>query len=65
MYLKGFVDNADPKVTEGSKTRLEDLKQDWTVYRKERDAIVDNEMEAYNAKYRELDFPAIIIKEDR
>ena len=65
MYLKGFVDNADPKVTEGSKTRLEDLKQDWTVYRKERDAIVDNEMEAYNAKYRELDIPAIIIKEDR
>jgi hypothetical protein len=64
MYLKGFIDNADPKVTQGAKSRLEDLKGDWEVYRKERDAIIENEMEAYNSKYRELSIPAIILKED-
>ena len=63
MYLKGFVDNADPKVTEGAKRRHEDLEKDWSVYQKERDAIVKNEMGSYNAKYRDLDIPAIIIEE--
>jgi photosystem II stability/assembly factor-like uncharacterized protein len=64
MYLKGFIDNADPKVTEGAKSRLQDLKTDWNVYQKERDAIIDNEMKAYNAKYRQLGIPAIILDEE-
>ena len=64
MYLKGFIDNADPKVTEGAKSRLQDLKSDWNVYRNERDAIIDNEMKAYNAKYRQLGIPAIILNEE-
>jgi hypothetical protein len=64
MYLKGFIDNADPKVTEGAKSRLQDLKTDWNVYRKERDAIIDNEMKAYNAKFRQLGIPAIILDEE-
>jgi photosystem II stability/assembly factor-like uncharacterized protein len=63
MYLKGFVDNADPKVTQGARKRYEDLRKDWGVYQKERDAIVNNEMKAYNSKFRELNLPAIILEE--
>ena len=65
MYLRGFVDNADPEITQGARQRFQDLQEDWRVYSNERDAIVKNEMAAYNSKFRELNLPAILIhKED-
>ncbi|WP_430965434.1 VPS10 domain-containing protein [Spongiimicrobium sp. 2-473A-2-J] len=63
MYLKGFVDTAEPKVTEGAKERLKDLLADWAVYEKERDAIVSKEMAAYNQLFKALELPAILLKE--
>ncbi|MEK6152409.1 glycosyl hydrolase [Flavobacteriaceae bacterium 3-367] len=63
MYLKGFVDTAEPKVTEGAKERLKDLLADWAVYEKERDAIVSKEMAAYNQLFKTLELPAILLKE--
>jgi hypothetical protein len=38
------------------------LKKDWQVYANERKAIVNDEMKAYNAMYKELSIPALIIK---
>ncbi len=63
MYLRGFIDNADPELTQGARERFKDLKDDWKVYSEERDAIVKNEMTGYNAKYKELNLPAIILEE--
>ena len=65
MYLKGIIDNADPKVTEGSRKRYEDLGKEWAVYREERENLIDKEMKAYNDKFRELNIPAIILKDER
>ncbi|MGB5818474.1 MAG: glycosyl hydrolase [Saonia sp.] len=62
MYLKGFIDAAEPKVTQGAKERLNDLLADWKVYENEHNAIVNTEMSAYNALYKELGFEAIIMK---
>jgi photosystem II stability/assembly factor-like uncharacterized protein len=63
MYLRGFIDNADPELTQGAKQRFNDLQQDWKVYSDERDAIVRSEMAGYNARYKELGIPAIILEE--
>jgi len=63
MHLKGFVDNSDPKVTQGSKQRLADLLADWKTYENEKKAIVNTEMAAYNKMYTDLRLPALILKE--
>ena len=63
IFLKGSLDAADPKVTEGSKVRLQDLLADWEVYQDERDAIIDTEMKSYNEMYRSLNIPALILKD--
>jgi len=63
LFLKESLDASDPKVTKGSKVRLQDLLKDWKVYQDERDAIIDTEMKAYNAQYKALDLPALILKD--
>lgn len=64
MHLKGFVDVAEPKVTEGAKERLRDLLAQWKTYEDEKNAIVDDGMQAYNQLYKSLDIPAIILPEN-
>ncbi|NOY47237.1 MAG: glycosyl hydrolase, partial [Chlorobi bacterium] len=63
MHLKGYVDVAEPKVTNGVKERLQDLLADWNVYKDERNTIINVEMLNYNTLYKELGLPAIIIKD--
>ncbi len=63
LHLKGYLDEADPKVTDGSKQRLQDLLKDWQVYKNERDAIINTEMKTYNALYKMLGIPALILKD--
>lgn len=62
MHLKGFVDVAEPKVTEGVKERLRDLLAEWKTFSDERDAIINTEMNDYNKQFKNLNIPAIIIK---
>ncbi len=61
MHLKSFAGSAHPKVTTGSKQRLKDLVAEWKSFQEERNAIVDTEMAAYNALFKSLDLPAIIL----
>ena len=64
MHLKGFVDVAEPKVTEGAKERLKDLLADWAVYETEKNDIVTTEMQEFNALYKALDLPAILLNKN-
>jgi len=63
MHLKGYIDAAEPKVTQGAKERLKDLLGQWKTFETERDAIISSEMKAYNSLFNELDIPAIILEE--
>ena len=63
LHLKGFIDVDEPKLTQGSKERLQDLMKEWTTFKNERDAIINTEMAAYNKQYKDLNLPAIIIKD--
>ena len=62
IRLKSYIDQPDPKVTQGAKELYKDLMDDWNVYKNERDAIINTEMKAYNTLYRSLDIPALILK---
>lgn len=63
MHLKGFVDTAEPKVTQGAKERLRDLLTEWNAFKRERDQMIDNEMTSFNALFKSLGLPAIIMEE--
>jgi len=63
MHLKGFIDVPEPKLTEGAKERLQDLLNEWRGFKTERDDIINSEMTAYNSLFRQLNLPAIIIKD--
>lgn len=63
IQLMNYIDQADPKVTQGAKERYKDLMEDWKVYADERDAIIDTEMKEYNALFRSLNIPALLIEE--
>jgi hypothetical protein len=62
MYLKSYVDAPLPELTQGAKQRLEDLMGEWNQFAKLRDQVIDEDMKAYNALYRELEIPAIIME---
>ena len=64
MHLKGFVDVAEPKVTQGAKERLQDLLQAWSIYEKEKNAIVEKEMNEFNTMFTSLNIPAIIMSDE-
>ena len=63
IQLKSYIDQANPKVTNGAKERFDDLMNDWQVYKNERDTIINTEMQAYNSLFKTLAFPALILDE--
>ena len=63
IQLKSYIDQANPKVTNGAKERFDDLMKDWQVYKNERDTIINTEMQAYNSLFKTLAIPALILDE--
>ena len=63
INLAGYINQADPKVTDGAKQRLEDLLSAWQRFKTERNTIINGEMSNYNAKFKALNLPALIVKE--
>jgi photosystem II stability/assembly factor-like uncharacterized protein len=63
IQLKSYIDQANPKVTNGAKERFNDLMKDWQVYKNERDTIINTEMQAYNGLFKTLAIPALILDE--
>jgi hypothetical protein len=64
LFLKSFNEGTMPKVSQGSKQRLTDLKRDWNTYEQERNTIINTEMAAFNAMFKELNIPAIILDKE-
>ena len=64
MYLRSFIDVAEPGLTAGARERLKDLTTEWDTLSRERTAIVEGGMAEYNALYRELGLPALILREN-
>ena len=64
MELRSYIDVAEPELTQGAKERLSDLLGTWNSMSRERDAIVNKGMAEYNALYRQLELPALIMEEN-
>jgi hypothetical protein len=65
MYLKGFVDSDDPKVTQGAKDRFQDLMEQWKTNENELNAIIEVDFEAFESLYRSMEVPALVIQETK
>ncbi len=61
MNLKSRVDGAVPAATAGARQRLGDLRSIWSNHLNELNRIIDEEVTGFNAKYKELGLPALIL----
>lgn len=61
FYLRGRLDEHDPRVTQGVKNRLADLDQEWATYKKESTSLLQNEVQAFNELFKKKAIPALII----
>ena len=60
LSLSGNVDSHDPKPTKGSYVRFNDLKAEWDQYSSAMDVLLEG-VDQYNALYKELGLPAVIM----
>ncbi|MDH3709334.1 MAG: glycosyl hydrolase [Cyclobacteriaceae bacterium] len=63
MFLKGYVDNHDPRLTEGARQRMKDLTAQWQQQQQILDNIINEELAAYNSLFREKQVPAVILSD--
>lgn len=63
MHLKGYIEVADPRVTNGAKERLNDLTEQFNDFSQRRDQLINVEMKSFNDLYKSLDLPAVIMKD--
>jgi photosystem II stability/assembly factor-like uncharacterized protein len=61
LFLKEAVDGAEPMVTEGMRSRLQDLLAQWREQRAVMERLVQTELAAFNALYREHGVPAVVV----
>jgi len=63
FVLRGKVDTHHPGITEGVKTRLQDLEAQWASAKKEYQQLMDSQVKAYNQLFRDRNVPALITAE--
>jgi hypothetical protein len=64
MNLKSRVDGAVPAATAGAKLRLADLRSVWSLHQVALQKIISEEVAGFNAKYKEMGLPALILPAD-
>jgi photosystem II stability/assembly factor-like uncharacterized protein len=64
MNLKSRVDGAVPAATAGAKLRLADLRSVWSLHQVALQKIISEEVAGFNAKYKEMGLPALILPTD-
>ncbi len=61
LDLKGRADGLYPKITTGSRQRLNDLNVEWEKHQADMKNIVDGVLSAYGKLYREKEIPVVVI----
>lgn len=61
FVLKNKLDTHDPRVTEGVRSRLTDLEAQWAGHRQTLNQLLEENVPAFNRKYREMEIPALIV----
>ena len=63
LDLSGRSDGMYPRVTEGSKQRLADLRDQWGKHKDQLNKIIEIDLQAFNKLYQEKNIPAVILPE--
>lgn len=63
MFLKSYIDAADPTMTQGARERLKDLKSSWSDSKSVMESLISDDFKSYNDLYREKNIPALIFDE--
>lgn len=61
LDLKNRVDTHDPRVTQGARTRLADLKSEWDDFNQQRQRILKDDIGTFNSLYRQQQLPAVLL----
>ena len=61
MYLKGYIESQNPKLTGGAKLGLEDLNKKWDKEKARLDYILNELLPGYNALFKAYEVPALIL----
>lgn len=59
--LRSRIDSYDPRQTDGARKRSEELLKEWEVLKIEMKEVVEEEIAIFNARYRQLELPALIL----
>jgi hypothetical protein len=63
IFVHGEMNNNVPYVTTGAVDRYEELHNEWLVYKNEMDALLKNDVAAFNALCRSLSIGNVLLPE--
>ena len=61
LFLKGYIDSADPRPTAQALDRLQTLKEEWADQRIEMEFLIKERIGNFNRAYQEAKLPALIV----
>ena len=64
MYLKGYVDTEEPKVTQGARDRYRDLNKTWQKHKDELKKIIEEDFKSFEKNYRAAKVPILNVAID-
>jgi len=59
--LRSRIDSYDPRLTDGARKRSDELLGEWDTLKIEMKEVVEEEIAIFNARYRDLELPALIL----
>ncbi|MEM9849454.1 MAG: glycosyl hydrolase [Bacteroidota bacterium] len=65
MNLKSRADAFFPAPTEGAKARFDDLMTTWKTHKDAMETIIDEDVAAFNAWYKEKALPAVVVPKEK
>lgn len=60
LYVYGILDGTNPPITNGTRQRLSDLQDQWNERQRAMEAIINEDVAAFNAIFDENNIPAVI-----
>jgi hypothetical protein len=61
LYLKGAVASADTRPTDAQMERYQELQEEWLRLKEEMSRLLDEDLAAFNALFRDRDVPAVVV----
>jgi photosystem II stability/assembly factor-like uncharacterized protein len=58
--VRGKVDAADPRITQGTRERLADLSAEWARHQQHIQKLLSQDVQAYNQQFKALNLPALL-----